>query len=899
MFFTTKKLKTIIIIVFLFSTNIISQPSLTLTTPNGGEVFNSGNRYGISWISNDIDRINISYSIDNGLSWKILYENISTELNVVGWKIPNIENNNVVLKIEDINSNVFDISDTYFTITRQNRLLSKTTSTNSAVKILPLGNSITYDNRSSYGGITPDPRTVNQRTGYRLPLYSLLTNAGYSFDFIGSEKAGGDFLPDEYTDNAGFPGIRDDQLAYLLQTGRLVMPFYGVNDTITNGPYLNTYSPDIILLHIGTNGNDAADGTDPSDVEAILDEVDWYEETSGNNVTVIVAKIIDRVPNASYVTSFNSNIDTMIFDRVNNPLNDAYPDDIIIVDMQNGANLDYTLSEDPNGLSGDMNDALHPNNAGYSKMAQVWFDSLVTILPEDFPQIVNQPSNITVLSGSSAEFKVSASSVSSMSFQWYKNDNLISGATDSVFVLSSTSNDDDSTFYFCTISNNFGMVSSDTVLLEIIKDDERVSKGLEILYNFTESEGTTIFDISESEEQINLTISDTSNVEWSHESLSILDKALIFSDSIPSEFYNSLTSSNEFSIEVWLNPQSTTQTGPARIISYSEDGNNRNFTLGQEGSSYVVRIRTTETDLNGLPQISTEENSVELKLTHLVFNRDSLGVCKLFIDGEEVVSEERAGTLENWNSDYLISLSNEFNSSDVNRFWLGKYYLAAFYSTALSTEEVIHNYNVGVENEFSKILAPSNLSGQLISNTTNIQLNWTDNSSIESGYIIERKVNDIDSTFYEIGFSEENSTSFIDSVLKISSSYIYRTRAYTQNNYSDFSNEFEIDSITTSVETENLLSNEFHLFQNYPNPFNPSTNIRYNIGGTSNVKLEVYNIIGQKVGSLVNKELHQGSYQIKFNANNLAAGVYTLVLRAKSIEKNANFFQTRKILLLK
>ena len=64
--------------------------------------------------------------------------------------------------------------------------------------ILPLGNSITYDNR------TNDSRNVGEKAGYRGPLYNLLKNGGYSFDFAGSEHSGGNFLPAGYDEHAGF-----------------------------------------------------------------------------------------------------------------------------------------------------------------------------------------------------------------------------------------------------------------------------------------------------------------------------------------------------------------------------------------------------------------------------------------------------------------------------------------------------------------------------------------------------------------------------------------------------------------------------------------------------------------------------------------------------------------------
>ncbi len=88
------------------------------------------------------------------------------------------------------------------------------------------------------------------------------------------------------------------------------------------------------------------------------------------------------------------------------------------------------------------------------------------------------------------------------------------------------------------------------------------------------------------------------------------------------------------------------------------------------------------------------------------------------------------------------------------------------------------------------------------------------------------------------------------------------------------------------------------LFQNYPNPFNPETSIEYTLPVESQVKLEIYNMAGQKVKTLVDKKQSQGRYQIKWNgltaASELAAsGVYFYKLDAEGLS------QTRKMLMIK
>ena len=90
------------------------------------------------------------------------------------------------------------------------------------------------------------------------------------------------------------------------------------------------------------------------------------------------------------------------------------------------------------------------------------------------------------------------------------------------------------------------------------------------------------------------------------------------------------------------------------------------------------------------------------------------------------------------------------------------------------------------------------------------------------------------------------------------------------------------------------MARKFELNQNYPNPFNPTTNISYVLPANQNVSLTIYDMIGRKVRTLVNDKFQTaGKHKIKFNAENLASGVY--FYRIKSGGKTL----TRKMLLLK
>ncbi len=90
----------------------------------------------------------------------------------------------------------------------------------------------------------------------------------------------------------------------------------------------------------------------------------------------------------------------------------------------------------------------------------------------------------------------------------------------------------------------------------------------------------------------------------------------------------------------------------------------------------------------------------------------------------------------------------------------------------------------------------------------------------------------------------------------------------------------------------------FWLGQNYPNPFNPVTNITYNLPVDAMVKITVYNILGQEVKVLVNGLQNRGKYTIKFDAKNLASGMYIYRLEGESVE-GKKFSDIKKMVIVK
>jgi hypothetical protein len=102
------------------------------------------------------------------------------------------------------------------------------------------------------------------------------------------------------------------------------------------------------------------------------------------------------------------------------------------------------------------------------------------------------------------------------------------------------------------------------------------------------------------------------------------------------------------------------------------------------------------------------------------------------------------------------------------------------------------------------------------------------------------------------------------------------------------------DTIITSVsESQNNLPRKFVLYQNYPNPFNPLTHIRFGLPKSSDVKIEIFDILGQKVGTLLNTKKPAGYHTIDFDATNFASGLYLYRIQVQG------FVDVKKMVLLR
>ncbi|HSW56316.1 MAG TPA: YCF48-related protein [Ignavibacteriaceae bacterium] len=102
-----------------------------------------------------------------------------------------------------------------------------------------------------------------------------------------------------------------------------------------------------------------------------------------------------------------------------------------------------------------------------------------------------------------------------------------------------------------------------------------------------------------------------------------------------------------------------------------------------------------------------------------------------------------------------------------------------------------------------------------------------------------------------------------------------------------------IDSVVSVGDNNTIVPDKFYLYQNYPNPFNISTTIKFYLPKNSKVKITIYDSLGRQVKILVDKEYEAGFHPIKFNANELASGMYLYKI------EGGDFNEAKKMILLK
>ncbi len=253
------------------------------------------------------------------------------------------------------------------------------------------------------------------------------------------------------------------------------------------------------------------------------------------------------------------------------------------------------------------------------------------------------------------------------------------------------------------------ITSKATTLYEgtIASGGNRYEANVIALYEFKTGQdcGTSItgvcsiaYDTSGVEPAMDLTLS--GNVQWfGGWGLNFAGGKAQASTGSSAKLKNLALATGEYSIEAWVTPGNVVQED-MRIVSYSASLTNRNFNLGQTMYDYEFFTRSSESNANGDPQLSTpsDDEVLQASLQHVVATFHPASGRRIYVDGALVATDPSAGgTITNWDTSYAFVLGNEVSG---NRMWNGVIRLVAIHNRVLTPEQIQQNYDAGVGQKF-------------------------------------------------------------------------------------------------------------------------------------------------------------------------------------------------------
>jgi len=337
----------------------------------------------------------------------------------------------------------------------------------------------------------------------------------------------------------------------------------------------------------------------------------------------------------------------------------------------------------------------------------------------------------------------------------------------------------------------------------------------------------------------------------------------------------------------------------SRSIYFSDMNNG--WAVGAVGSI----IKSTDGGENWI----SKSSGTTSKLNSVHFFDNNLGVCAgnsgtvlLTTDGGENWLAQNAGTSANLHTVLLTNASTIWaagsngtiiSSTDLGNTWDS---YSGITDENLFSASFINEYTgwfAGWNGTIIKYLSDIT-PVELVSFTADVQnskvtLNWQTATELNNyGYQVERKTNN--DNWINLGFvpgygnsSSPKFYSYVDNNPAGSSRFQYRLKQIDNDGKFEYSNLVEVEILPAS----------FELFQNYPNPFNPGTTIGFSLPKASQLKINIYNMIGELVTTLAEGTYEQGYHSVTFNAANIPSGTYVYRL------ESSDFVQVKKMVLIK
>jgi hypothetical protein len=211
-------------------------------------------------------------------------------------------------------------------------------------------------------------------------------------------------------------------------------------------------------------------------------------------------------------------------------------------------------------------------------------------------------------------------------------------------------------------------------------------------------------------------------------------------------------------------------------------------------------------------------------------------------------------------------------------------------------------YNVGYQlqpryyaTDFPAVLPVELTSLSTSLNGKSVIINWATATEINNlGFEIQRSTDK--TSFVKIGFVSGSGNSNVTRKYSFADNNVLSSKNYYRLKQMDINGNYKFSPV---VEAETGTVSSFSLEQNYPNPFNPTTQIKYSLLSNSNVKITIYNTLGEKMNELTNEVQQAGVHIMNFNATGLSSGIYFYSIQANAVDGSQSFKATKKMILMK
>ena len=206
-------------------------------------------------------------------------------------------------------------------------------------------------------------------------------------------------------------------------------------------------------------------------------------------------------------------------------------------------------------------------------------------------------------------------------------------------------------------------------------------------YEFKTGSGTVALDSSGVLPELNLTLH--GDVNWvGGWGIQIVNGRAQGSTANSKKLHDLIKATGEYSIEAWVVPANVVQEGPARIVTYSAGTAARNFTLGQTQYNYNYLHRSSTTDADGEPGLSTADADEDLQATlqYVVVTFDPINGRRIYVNGvfTDDVDTVTAGNLNDWDDSFAFALGNEVSN---DRQWTGSLRMVAIHLSLIHISE--------------------------------------------------------------------------------------------------------------------------------------------------------------------------------------------------------------------